>query len=306
MSVKTYMPNGKCSGCGDVGPLPPFGDGMCFLCATDGPPGEFTATGGAVGEDDDVRRNDDIWAADDPVTVEVLEIFAEAQRQGAESLGANFADRFCFQSTPNASTRARWLTRHARPDPVKEAQRTAKRASKAKRTIERKGQKRSEESSGLVTIAHDGAIVVSTTIGWRPLVGRRGAKRQPDSVLSRTVTYVLEHHGCTTEDVATSLGVSHRQAAKALYAAMEGGRVLRSGTHGRSRFCPGPMATLQPHCPLPNKQAQLSCLVSEATLIALEGLAAHCHISLGTVIEELTAGVSSLIQPICDTAVLDV
>src|SRR5262245_2971346 len=44
------MPGGVCHGCLDDGPLPPFGDGYCFLCATDGPPGDRSTTGSALPE----------------------------------------------------------------------------------------------------------------------------------------------------------------------------------------------------------------------------------------------------------------
>ena len=46
------MPWGVCPGCHTDAALPPFGDGLCFLCATDGPAGERTPTGGAVDEEE--------------------------------------------------------------------------------------------------------------------------------------------------------------------------------------------------------------------------------------------------------------
>ncbi len=42
---------GVCPGCGEEGRLPPFADGMCFLCATDGPPNEHTPKGGTCGQE---------------------------------------------------------------------------------------------------------------------------------------------------------------------------------------------------------------------------------------------------------------
>jgi hypothetical protein len=50
------MPRGICHGCGTEEYLPPFGEGLCFLCATDGPPNNRSCTGSALGEDADARR----------------------------------------------------------------------------------------------------------------------------------------------------------------------------------------------------------------------------------------------------------
>ncbi len=49
------MPHGVCSGCREEGPLPPFGGGLCFLCATDGPAGEHVPAGRALDENEDGR-----------------------------------------------------------------------------------------------------------------------------------------------------------------------------------------------------------------------------------------------------------
>jgi hypothetical protein len=90
------MPYGICSGCGEEGPLPPFGDGMCFLCATDGPPGNHSPAIGAVSEDTDARGE----AVPDDDEVEergrdIRDIFAEAAELGAQGM-AKFAVDFRF------------------------------------------------------------------------------------------------------------------------------------------------------------------------------------------------------------------
>lgn len=94
------MPRGVCRGCREEGPLPPFGEGLCFLCATDGPPGEHTATGGALGEDEDARREEAAdWHEAGDLTDQIREEFTEA-RAGSSStvrwtnLGAEVLNEF--------------------------------------------------------------------------------------------------------------------------------------------------------------------------------------------------------------------
>ncbi len=72
------MPRGVCSGCGAEEFLPPFGDGMCFLCATDGPPDSRQPTGGALDEDADARRDEEPDAYDERQR-DILEEFAALQ-----------------------------------------------------------------------------------------------------------------------------------------------------------------------------------------------------------------------------------
>ncbi len=89
------MPRGICSGCGDLTCLPPFGDGLCFLCATDGPPGSYSPTIGAVDEDSDARH---IWPEmsepDEERRVFVLEEFAEHQMAWTHAI---HMQHFCSQ-----------------------------------------------------------------------------------------------------------------------------------------------------------------------------------------------------------------
>jgi len=99
------MPYGMCRGCGDEGPLPPFGGGLCFLCATDGPPGDRSTTGRAVAED---------AAAPDPTAgwneelsedqIAILELFAEASvlSERGRVRAALFADALTVVRYPDA------------------------------------------------------------------------------------------------------------------------------------------------------------------------------------------------------------
>lgn len=75
------MPRGLCSGCGERAVLPPFGAGHCFLCATDGPPGERTPTIGARQEDwtPSVDLFDEPSDAEEQRAAEVLEEFRSHQ-----------------------------------------------------------------------------------------------------------------------------------------------------------------------------------------------------------------------------------
>jgi hypothetical protein len=101
MSTDRYLPTGRCSGCNEETHLPSFGDGMCFLCATDGPPGEWSPTGRAtVGER---ATYDFLTEAEEERLADVQDIFAEAQaiHWPAIRLDAISAQRF------NRSVRAR-------------------------------------------------------------------------------------------------------------------------------------------------------------------------------------------------------
>lgn len=74
------IPFGRCSGCREDTHLPPFGDGLCFLCATDGPPMGATPTGGAVHEDLDGRMQYDFLTDQEQDRLDAIEeIFVEAQ-----------------------------------------------------------------------------------------------------------------------------------------------------------------------------------------------------------------------------------
>ncbi len=72
-----HMPWGRCSGCNDLGPLPPFGEGLCFICATDGPPGTHTPTGGALTEDQVAPDPTAGWTELSEEQSEILDLFAE-------------------------------------------------------------------------------------------------------------------------------------------------------------------------------------------------------------------------------------
>ena len=91
------MPHGVCPGCQEDGPLPPFGQGMCFICATDGPPGTYTHKGSALHEDTDARRAEIHWFDEGSVEVQVRDIFAEANGAGRVrwgNIGAEVAEEF--------------------------------------------------------------------------------------------------------------------------------------------------------------------------------------------------------------------
>ncbi len=110
---------GTCSGCASYSLLPPFGQGLCFLCATDGPPGEYSPAIGAEHEDVDARRRV-LWPTDAQIEMraEIEELFADAQRRTA-SLCLDYAvaaNGFCFSSRPNPPTRARWTRQRPRPE----------------------------------------------------------------------------------------------------------------------------------------------------------------------------------------------
>lgn len=78
------MPRGTCKGCGGLEYLPPFGDGMCFLCATDGPPGEIRQSADRVV--DDGPEADEL---DRSVTLrcEILDEFADHQSRWERAIG---------------------------------------------------------------------------------------------------------------------------------------------------------------------------------------------------------------------------
>jgi hypothetical protein len=102
------MPRGICSGCGGEEFLPPFGDGMCFLCATDGPPGDHTPTGSALAEGLDARR--EAWAvsdADFERRVEILGEFDSHQAHWARAIGqAHYrSQRFVTWTRPSRNDR---------------------------------------------------------------------------------------------------------------------------------------------------------------------------------------------------------
>ena len=95
------MPWGICSGCGDEGPLPPFGEGQCFLCATDGPPGAYTPAISALDEDVDARRDELPAFDDDSLENQVRDIFNDARTTRArlgqsawQNLEEDIADEF--------------------------------------------------------------------------------------------------------------------------------------------------------------------------------------------------------------------
>lgn len=274
------MPHGRCSGCGDIGPLPPFGGGMCFLCATDGPPGQHTPSGGALQEDADARRWD-AWPSDDEIELrdEVRALFDDAQLLGVSAgLGGDFRDRFCFSTSPNAPTRARWLTRHRRPEP---RERKPKPAPKPKRE----------------------------RAPTPPVQGRRGRKVDPNSRLARTVAWVMAHPGCTIAEIAQGVGESQRAVTRSAAESNASQRLLRCGSHGHARFYAGPRAgaakpvadALAEHqvklsrvpaeSALPERQAKLSCVLAESALAALERRAKDAGLSLGAAIEALLAEV---------------
>lgn len=94
--MKNIMPFGRCVGCGDETHLPPLGDGMCFLCAVDGPPGSREQTFGALHEDG-VRSDPTIdWFDCEDRQREVAELFEEQQFRFARAIGADHyrAQRF--------------------------------------------------------------------------------------------------------------------------------------------------------------------------------------------------------------------
>lgn len=264
------MPRGFCPGCGDESDLPPFADGMCFLCATDGPPGQHVPTGGAVHEDTDARRWVN-WPSDDDLELhdEVRAIFDEAQLRGASAgLGGDYRDRFCFSRSPNASTRARWLTRHLRPE-LRE--RKPKPAPKPKREPKPR----------------------------RVVQGRRGPAIKPTSPLARTVAHVLAHPGCTIAEIAQAIGETPRTVSRKVASAQVGLRVLRTGVHGDARFYPGPRAVEQLPKALPERHATLSCVLPESALTALERRAAAAGVSVGEAL-------ANVLEAIGDTTTADV
>jgi hypothetical protein len=112
------MPYGVCSGCGEEGPLHPFGDGMCFLCATDGPPGDYSPAIGALPEDADARGEEVLY--DEEVEErghDIRDIFAEAAEFGSapSALGlkreglAIVGDGGIFRSLEKWELRKQWL-----------------------------------------------------------------------------------------------------------------------------------------------------------------------------------------------------
>ncbi|MFI5296519.1 MAG: helix-turn-helix domain-containing protein [Polyangiales bacterium] len=86
------MPRGRCSGCGQMEPLPPFAEGMCFLCATDGPPGKREPTGSALHEDKDARRTyEGPSEAEEENQNEIVALFEEASSLGRRFRVASIA-----------------------------------------------------------------------------------------------------------------------------------------------------------------------------------------------------------------------
>lgn len=126
------MPRGVCAGCGELTCLPPFGDGMCFLCATDGPPGEYSPTIGAVGEDVDARR---VWPemteADEERRIFILEEFAAHQAAWGRkiNLAHHCSQRFDLEATAIVSRGDRALAGAALPSFLWEFQRIIERSA---------------------------------------------------------------------------------------------------------------------------------------------------------------------------------
>jgi hypothetical protein len=87
----TKMPFGRCDGCGDDTYRPPFGGGLCFLCATDGVPGECSAAISAAGEGEDKRHQ--AWPSDEEIERhdEVRDLFDEASFMGVGEFGFRHA-----------------------------------------------------------------------------------------------------------------------------------------------------------------------------------------------------------------------
>ena len=81
------MPRGRCAGCGEDTLLPPFGEGLCFLCATDGPSGARSPTGRAVHEGADARREARLDV--DLRQAEIAELFAEASARRGDGRWAH-------------------------------------------------------------------------------------------------------------------------------------------------------------------------------------------------------------------------
>jgi hypothetical protein len=125
---------GFCLGCHELGPLPKFGDGLCFLCATAGAPGDTTPTGRRLGENEEVV-DQVLWPGDEEVErrLEIVELFADAQRQDVR-LSLDYSTRmegFCFSGKPNARTQAIWTRRRPRPEP-EDLTRVAEREARVK------------------------------------------------------------------------------------------------------------------------------------------------------------------------------
>lgn len=102
------MPWGVCHGCLDEGPLPPFGEGYCFLCATDGPPGDRSTTGRAVGEDNTAPDPTAAWnEGPNEDQIAILELFAEANVLPARARmrAAIFSDALAIVRYPDAGAR---------------------------------------------------------------------------------------------------------------------------------------------------------------------------------------------------------
>lgn len=64
--------------------LPPFGGGMCFLCATDGPPGRYSPAIWALSEDVDARKAEAEDEDRDERRNDIEDIFAEAAEHGLD------------------------------------------------------------------------------------------------------------------------------------------------------------------------------------------------------------------------------
>lgn len=106
--VGRHLPHGVCSGCGDETFLPPFGDGLCFLCATDGPPGERVAAIGAVHEDVDARRlYPELSERDEERRIAILDDFASHQQAWAWAIGAEHIRSQRFDTWTRARTTRR-------------------------------------------------------------------------------------------------------------------------------------------------------------------------------------------------------
>ena len=286
------MPIGRCAGCGDETCLPPFGEGLCFLCATDGPPGSVQTTGGAVSEDVDARRQ--AWPVSDQEVDrmrEVLDLFAEAQAREAQpgsfanaSLGGDYKFQFCFSTQPNAPTKARWINRRHRAAPETEEQAERRRKRERAQKPSQPRQVRIDPASGLIVFGCQRSV--ERRVFVPKIKHGRGRPQIAGSLLQRCVSYVCAHPGCTDKEIATAFGLGHRVVCHRLTTAKEHQRVQRVGTHGHSRWYPGPRAipdvTLEPE-----KMAHLQASISESALHRLETGARAAGKDLGAYIETL-------------------
>ncbi len=214
----------------------------------------------------------------------IQELFAEAQRRvapaglgGAEQLGGDFADRFCFALTPNAHTKARWLNRRRRPEPETEEQAEKRRA-------------RERKARGIKATGATAGRVLGRGVLRGGDAKRRGRPRRDTSTLAKIVEYVVTHPGVTIAEVASGTGMEHRLAACRLYEAQTWQRVQRTGSYGQARFYPGPLAKA-PASPMPpvvpEKRSKLVAWVSARAMAIVESVAKGGDGDLGSALEAL-------------------